>query len=103
MPHAARQSPLRHAYKPLILLFVLFYLGFHAVSGDRGVYAWFKETKRLEALKEQLAEAKAQRELLERNVKGLSSASLDLDLLDERARVVLGYAGPDEMVIIARK
>ena len=77
---------------------MLFYLGFHAVSGERGFFALFKETRKLATLKEELQQVRAEREALELKTKRLSSSSLDLDLLDERARVVLGMAGKNEVV-----
>ena len=42
----------------------------------------------------------AQREEWEQKVKLLSSTSLDLDLLDERARTVLNMIGDDEFIIL---
>lgn len=79
-------------------MFIMFYLGFHAISGERGLIALFTERHRLEALKVELAEVTAQRESLERKVRGLSDKSLDLDLLDEQARRILGMAGKSEVV-----
>jgi cell division protein FtsB len=92
-----RRLPKR-VFGPLCCVLVLFYLGFHAISGDRGFVALFKEKKQLEVLKAELEDVKAEREELDLKVKRLSSHSLDLDLLDERARVVLGMAGKNEIV-----
>ena len=83
---------------PLFLVFVIFYLVFHAVSGERGVVALFKETRKLDQLQLELAGAKAQRELLEHKVHLLSDNSLDLDLLDEQSRRVLGLADKSEVI-----
>jgi cell division protein FtsB len=88
----------KRAFAPLFAVLVLFYLCFHAVSGERGVVALFKESRRLEQLKTELAKVVAEREALDVKVRGLSSNSLDLDLLDERARLMLGMAGKNEMV-----
>lgn len=93
----------KRAVAPLIGVFVLFYVCFHAISGDRGVVALFKENRRLEQLKTELAKVVAEREALDRKVRGLSSSSLDLDLLDERARLVLGMAGKNEVVHFLNK
>ena len=41
-----------------------------------------------------------QKQNLQRKVKHLSDASLDTDLLDERARVVLNMAADDEFIIL---
>jgi len=80
------------------LMFIMFYLAFHTVSGERGLFALFRETRTLEALKSQLAEVKAQHQGLERKVQLLSDSSLDLDLLDEQVRRVLGMANKNEIV-----
>jgi len=88
----------KRALAPLFGVLVLFYLCFHAISGERGVVALFKETRRLAALKVELAEVVSAREAIDKKVRGLSSHSLDLDLLDEQARLVLGLASKNEVV-----
>ncbi|MGE0753812.1 MAG: septum formation initiator family protein [Alphaproteobacteria bacterium] len=84
---------------PLSCVLLLFYLGFHTLTGERGVFALMQSTQQLEELNERLSEARAQRQVLENKVALLSNHSLDLDMLDERARVVLGYTGKDERVV----
>ena len=87
------------AIGPMCCVLVMFYLGFHAVSGERGLFALFKETRRLEAMTAELEATKHRRDELEKKVKLMSNSSLDLDMLDEQARVVLGFAGKDEVVL----
>jgi cell division protein FtsB len=82
----------------MLIVFAIFYLGFHAVSGDRGLYALFRETRKLDTLKVQLEEVRSQRLTLEHKVKLLSGQSLDLDMLDEQVRRILGLTGNDEIV-----
>lgn len=84
-------------------VFVLFYLCFHAVSGDHGALALFRETRKLEAVREELAAVRSQHAALDRKVRGLSSNSLDLDMLDEQVRLVIGMAGKNEAVIFLDK
>ena len=93
----------KRAFGPLLCVLILFYLGFHTVSGDRGVFALFTETHRLAALKEELALVTAQREALDKKVHLLSDNSLDLDMLDEEARATLGMVGKNEAVIFLDK
>lgn len=88
----------KRAARPLAGVLVLFYLAFHAISGERGVVAMFKETRKLELIKAELEKTVAEREALDTKVRALSSDSLDLDLLDEQARRVLGLAGKNEVV-----
>ena len=82
----------------LLLLSIMFYIGFHAVSGERGVFALFKETRRLEELQAELGRVQAKRQALDHKVQLLGDDSLDLDLLDEQVRRVLGLANKGEVV-----
>ena len=67
--------------------------GDHGLAAYRGVQA---EERRLSF---ELAELQAEREALANNVLRLSDRYLDLDLLDERARAVLGLVREDELVV----
>ncbi|MDE3060426.1 MAG: septum formation initiator family protein [Pseudomonadota bacterium] len=84
--------------RPFLLVFVIFYLCFHAVSGERGLLALFTESRRLDALNAELTEVKSRRAAIEHKVQRLSDNSLDLDLLDEQVRAVLGKAGRNEII-----
>lgn len=78
---------------------IIFYLIFHVISGEHGLYALLKEQRKLELLKAELIEVTAQRKEMEHRVHLLSSSSLDVDMLDEQARAVLDDAATDEVVI----
>ncbi len=93
-----KQSYLRMLFRPLFFGGMMTYLVFHALNGNHGVYALLKEQRRLAMQEHELSELQKQREAAERRVMLMSDHSLDLDLLDERARAVLGYAGKDEVV-----
>ncbi|MBQ7633553.1 MAG: septum formation initiator family protein [Alphaproteobacteria bacterium] len=85
----------------LVLLICLFsYFSYFAIRGDRGYLKYlYLQSKVAEA--EQLQQTYHQRRMeLDQKVKLLSSSSLDLDLLDERARTVLNVIGDDEFIII---
>lgn len=88
--------------KSLLPLFVIFYLMFHALHGDRGLYALVKEQRQLSAVTTELAATKAEREAVERRVSHLRSGSLDLDLLDEQMRRMLGVMRPGEVMLLRR-
>jgi cell division protein FtsB len=92
---------LKRASGPLLCVLILFYLGFHAVSGERGLVALFKETRKLDQLTAELTDIRGKREKVEHKIKMMSNDSLDLDMLDEQARNVLGLAGKDEVVVFA--
>lgn len=80
-------------------MLIVFYLCFHAISGERGVVAWFKANRELEVIGQQLQEAKTNREIYEKKVALLQSGKVDPDMLDEQSRRILGVARPDEMVV----
>ena len=94
---------LRRAYGPLFFAAAIFYLSFQAFSGERGIFAYFKETRKLELLQAELESTKKQRAELEHRTRLMSSGSLDLDLLDEQSRMVLGVGAPGEVVLFTAK
>jgi cell division protein FtsB len=77
----------------------LFYFGWHAVHGDRGLIAWVDLNHELEKSKAELALLQAERQRLERRVAGLGEDALDPDMLEEELRK-LGYVGERELVIL---
>ena len=86
--------------KPLLLVFAVFYLMFHALHGERGLYALVKEQRQLTAVNQELASTKNERERLELRVSHLRDNNLDLDLLDEQMRRMLGVMKPGEVVML---
>ncbi len=84
----------------VLLMALCSYFSYFAIKGDRGFFKYVY-------LQEKVAEAEKvnesydkQRQDWEQKVKLLSSSSLDLDLLDERARTVLNVIGNDEFIIL---
>lgn len=78
------------------------YFGFHLMHGDRGYFALRGINQKLAENQKQYDQLQAERIALENRVKLLRPGSLDLDMLDERARVILGAAKPEERVIIEK-
>ena len=97
---AARTRPALGRVLYFLLMFTAAtYFTFAAVQGDFGVFrqvAIAAEATRLTAERNVLVAELA--ELTNRTLR-LSDAYLDLDLLDEQARAVLGYIRADEVVI----
>lgn len=75
------------------------YFGYAALQGDAGLVEQVRLAREEAELTRELAALEAQRREMEALALRLSERGLDLDLLDERARAVLGYARPDEIVI----
>ena len=76
------------------------YFGYHAVQGDRGVLSWLQLKQEIAATGAELEAERAARLRLERRVALLKPEGLDRDMLDERARTVLGLAHADEVVFL---
>jgi cell division protein FtsB len=83
----------------VLLLVLLIYFVFHAVVGNRGILAYFKLNQKLEKSSTELDHLRAERIELEHKVR-LLKPPVDLDMLDEQARRVLGVARPSEKVFI---
>lgn len=101
MAVSARNEGWKRLIGPFFFVCALFYLGFHTVSGERGVYAMLRETHKIVQLKTEMERIRAEREGLEHKVKLLSASSLDLDMLDEQAHRVLGLAATNEIMVFA--
>ena len=75
------------------------YFAYAAVQGDLGVLRRLEVQAEHAHLDEQRTALKAQVERLQNKTRRLSDDFLDLDLLDERAREVLGLMRPDDLVV----
>ena len=93
----------RPALGTLIVFTVAFGLGvyftFDAVQGDFGLFKRVEITAETEELQRQLIILKAEVAQMENLTRRLSDDYLDLDLLDEQARSVLGMVRADEIII----
>jgi cell division protein FtsB len=85
----------------LILAALIFYFGFNAMTGDRGILTTRERQATLAEDEAQLAALKAEHAELEQRARLLADGHLSRDLLEERAHVVLGFADPRDYVIRA--
>jgi cell division protein FtsB len=90
---------LRSYVPTAILAFLIFYFGFQALTGDRGLLSLNRRNEALEEKTAELAQLRAQREELQVRARLLRDEHLSADLLDERARSLLGFADPRDYVI----
>jgi cell division protein FtsB len=84
---------------PVLGACVAGYFVYHGVQGDRGIIAWLVLNQQIRDANAAQDELAAERATLERRVALLKPDSLDPDLLEERARVMLNLAHADELVI----
>ncbi len=75
------------------------YFTFAAVQGDYGVFRQVEISAEAESLKLERDRLAAELAEMQNKTKRLSDTYLDVDLLDEQARTVLGYVRADEIVI----
>jgi len=78
------------------------YFGANAYSGKYGLTARVNLEQQIAALTAELNEAKGERVRWERRVALLKSDGLDPDMLDERARALLGYADPRDVIMLRK-
>jgi cell division protein FtsB len=93
----------RDVVGPVLGFCIVGYFAYHSVEGDRGLTAFVRLNERIAEARGQLDELRGERQAIERRVKHLRSDSLDADLLEERARMILNYGRPDEIVIFEKE
>lgn len=93
----------RPSLGPIVFFAIAFalslYFTFAAVQGDFGLFRRAEIVAESSDLRSQLATVKNDVAQMENLTKRLSDDYLDLDLLDERARKVLGMVRANEIVI----
>lgn len=77
-----------------------FYFVINAIKGDRGIFRYLYLKGKVEHALQERERYAAQKKDLEHKVAMLSEQSLDLDYLEERARIVLNMVKDDEYVIL---
>lgn len=82
----------------VVLGATILYLAGHAVSGHQGLLAYVGLQEQERELSQRLASLEAERDRLEIRAARMRPGTLDLDYLDERARVTLAAADPGEVV-----
>lgn len=80
----------------ILISLLLVYFIFHSFYGNRGIIAYFKLNQRLEKSYSKLESLRAERIELQHRTKLLKLG--DKDMLDEKARNILGVASPGEQV-----
>ncbi len=90
---------LRSYISTAALALLIVYFAYHALTGDQGLLTSAQREQTLAAKSAELAHLTAQRHDLEVRAKLLRDSSLSADLLEERARSLLGYSDPRDYVI----
>jgi cell division protein FtsB len=82
---------------------VIAYFAVNAFSGNHGLRAQKDLDQQFAALSQELAQLKAERADWVHRVKLLKSASIDPDMLEERARANLNYLDPRELTLMLKR
>ncbi len=95
-----RKAP---AFSVVVFFAIAFTLGsyftFASVQGDYGLFRRIQIEAEAEALQREVAALESEVSALRNRTRRLSDEFLDLDLLDQQARDVLGLVRPDEVII----
>jgi cell division protein FtsB len=88
-----------------LYLFAALFIGYfavNAVTGRHGLRAQQDLDVQMASMQKELGELKAERANLERRVALLRSDRIDPDMLEERARALIGYVDPKDLVLLLR-
>ncbi len=89
----------RQIVVPICAAVVAGYFLYHTVHGERGVFAYAELSEQARDAELKLTDIRLRRRAVETDVRLLRHDSLDLDLLEERARTVLNLVGEDDLLI----
>ena len=87
----------------ITLLFVCLVLCFYFIiasfNGEFGVSAKYHLLAKEKVLANELNTINKETKILKNRIKRLSNTSLDLELLDQQARIILGMIGEEELIV----
>ena len=83
----------------IIGLCLSIYFCYHLIAGQRGYFSLLSLESQIEQASIDYTTLKQQREAVEKRVVMMRPGSIDRDLLEERARYVLGYKYADELIL----
>ena len=76
-----------------------FYFIFASFNGEFGVSAKYKLLAKEKVLTKELSILIEESNAIKNKIRRLSDVSLDLELLDEQARKILGMIGEEELIV----
>ena len=82
-----------------VCLILCLYFIIASFNGEFGVSAKYHLLAKEKVLANELNTIKKETEIIKNRIKRLSNTSLDLELLDQQARIILGMIGEDELIV----
>ena len=87
---------------PVFGICAVCYFSFHAIHGDRGLFALYQYSYKVREAQDRNHILLAHRKVLENQVKLLNPEHLDPDMLEERAREMVDYGFSGDIVIVTK-
>lgn len=88
-------------FESIILVALVSYFSYHFLQGERGVLAWLKLEENISEEDEMLSSLRESHQKLKHRIFLLRKKTLDIDMLEERARQILNVASEDEVIVDA--
>jgi len=85
---------------PVAGITMVVYFAYHSIQGERGFIVMGKLEHQVSDLGAELSVLREKRIKIENRVALLRPDHLDSDMLEERARIVLGYTQGDEIILL---
>ncbi|PWC87821.1 septation ring formation regulator EzrA [Azospirillum sp. TSH100] len=84
---------------PALCACVVAYFAYYAVHGDRGLVAMKQIQGEIAQAEGVLNQLRTEREDMERRAQLLRGDGLDRDMLEERARLMLNFSNPRDVIV----
>ncbi|PWC96448.1 septation ring formation regulator EzrA [Azospirillum sp. TSO5] len=84
---------------PALCACVVAYFAYYAIHGDRGLVAMKQIQGEIAQAEDVLNQLRTEREDMERRAQLLRGDGLDRDMLEERARLMLNFANPRDVIV----
>ena len=82
-----------------VCIILCLYFIIASFNGEFGVSAKYHLLAKEKVLAYELNVINAETKIIKNRIKRLSDTSLDLELLDQQARIILGMIGEDELIV----
>ena len=82
-----------------VCLILCLYFIIASFNGEFGVSAKYHLLAKEKVLANELNTINKETKIIKNRIKRLSNTSLDLELLDQQARIILGMIGEDEVIV----
>ena len=82
-----------------VCLILCLYFIIASFNGEFGVSAKYHLLAKEKVLAEELSTINKETKIIKNRIKRLSNTSLDLELLDQQARIILGMIGEGELIV----